>query len=801
MESFITEADRSHFFLRIVVHQQPSDNTVASADSRRMCIGTLSHIHIVDLVGSSPVEGRQFNLASEEDRIARRETQLQLLSFTKVLGEMAAMNRESEEFRAEGPSSHINKTNNSVGVRMTGSVAGVALTSARDSVLSSILAPIIQGNCKTVIVGFVKDGANHINQTRSTLAALDGVTSISCAAYRVRGVSLLSLPMIDHEIAINTNYGHAVQVVQALRSNSPGSIARSSRENTSTQQQYTHSYAPRAVSNDDTDLSIDENIDLMKIASGDFLHRPKQSNFQSNADTHDASKDRSRSLSAGSTVLRESFDNTDHQHGGKPSTAQGSTGMGVLDSIMGEFHDLMAEMQSHNSVVKESVRKLEASSQNQVDFSPLNPTNKMQRPRSYLGPIDSSVPFGGHYEHHNSGGTMRDDSVLFQNNVTSNNEVDSEEGGEGDTNSANTMENIVNALEELKRSELPGSLTRQILDSEIENLIVQKMEDMGTSIVKTLDSDPTSPERVGYGGVGPNYRLADDVNVNSSVQSLHDRKSVDFSGLPETYNSRQQASTSHAGINTHLGRYGESNDGSTEAYIEAQRKSIDSHGMSAELEREKLRRIHHDEAQAANEYRILNRNLNNQRQLQHHQQHPLTVPPAVVDNFAGIGAGLYPNNHEQLNGDIVFNRRAPPVHQPLTAPTVGSHGIDESKSARSSYNEGMMGTVTDSFLGEDNVSLVEGVHDSINGNTDVAQMQRSCNALLAAIEEGKQYQTRLEAKLVTAQEEMLEMKTQAEIDIESYKVENLRLKGQIRSLCSENSIGDVFSAFEDNVTR
>jgi hypothetical protein len=54
---------------------------------------------------------------------------------------------------------------------------------------------------------------------------------------------------------------------------------------------------------------------------------------------------------------------------------------------------------------------------------------------------------------------------------------------------------------------------------------------------------------------------------------------------------------------------------------------------------------------------------------------------------------------------------------------------------------------------------------------------------------------------VTAQEEMLEMKTQAEIDIESYKVENLRLKGQIRSLCSENSIGDVFSAFEDNVTR
>lgn len=53
---------------------------------------------------------------------------------------------------------------------------------------------------------------------------------------------------------------------------------------------------------------------------------------------------------------------------------------------------------------------------------------------------------------------------------------------------------------------------------------------------------------------------------------------------------------------------------------------------------------------------------------------------------------------------------------------------------------------------------------------EVEQLQQNVSALLSAIEEERAYRARLEAKLVTLQEEMLEARTQADIEIDGYKV-------------------------------
>jgi hypothetical protein len=60
------------------------------------------------------------------------------------------------------------------------------MTSARDSKLTTILAPIIQGNVKTSLLLFLQDGASHAAETYNLLNALNGVTEIISACMKIK---------------------------------------------------------------------------------------------------------------------------------------------------------------------------------------------------------------------------------------------------------------------------------------------------------------------------------------------------------------------------------------------------------------------------------------------------------------------------------------------------------------------------------------------------------------------------------------------------------------------------------------
>ena len=45
------------------------------------------------------------------------------------------------------------------------------------------------------------------------------------------------------------------------------------------------------------------------------------------------------------------------------------------------------------------------------------------------------------------------------------------------------------------------------------------------------------------------------------------------------------------------------------------------------------------------------------------------------------------------------------------------------------------------------------------------------------------------------------LKTQCDVDLDSQRLEVIRLKSQLRAVCEENSLADIYSAFEGEITR
>ena len=64
---------------------------------------------------------------------------------------------------------------------------GAFITSARDSRLTALLAPLIQGNCKTSLYAFVRDGEAQYRTSSSVLDLCNGLTNITCPCHRVSG--------------------------------------------------------------------------------------------------------------------------------------------------------------------------------------------------------------------------------------------------------------------------------------------------------------------------------------------------------------------------------------------------------------------------------------------------------------------------------------------------------------------------------------------------------------------------------------------------------------------------------------
>jgi hypothetical protein len=182
--------DNSHFFTRIIIHKSNKNEFKKKKIGISSTNGVISHLHIVDLIGTSPIDTVEFNKLSENERIITRGIAFQLHSFNKILYQMKSLTKSSDIYDNFNSSTlNLNKNLHAIQPIMT---------SARDSKLSSILAPILQGNTRLFMMAYVRDGKKHYQETLTTLNLIDNLTSIISACYKVKNVTLSSLNLKQH---------------------------------------------------------------------------------------------------------------------------------------------------------------------------------------------------------------------------------------------------------------------------------------------------------------------------------------------------------------------------------------------------------------------------------------------------------------------------------------------------------------------------------------------------------------------------------------------------------------------------
>jgi hypothetical protein len=123
----------------------------------------------------------------EEDRIARRTTAIQLSTLSKVLEEMRQVWKNMARTDADSDP-YLSKYS-----------AEARLTSARESKLTTLLAPMLQGNARTWFLCFFMDGVEHYQASLSTLRSIDAIMELKNPCHRVRGVDYKSLAFVRPE--------------------------------------------------------------------------------------------------------------------------------------------------------------------------------------------------------------------------------------------------------------------------------------------------------------------------------------------------------------------------------------------------------------------------------------------------------------------------------------------------------------------------------------------------------------------------------------------------------------------------
>ena len=157
-----------------------------------MCyLFSISHLSILICI---PL--RAFSSLSERERQFSRENAIQLQSLSRVLGEMKTLSCSALGDDNTRTVTELCWESDEDGLTLQQMMAGhpaVKQTSARDSKLTMLLAPIIQGNTKTSILLFAKDEEDQYKKTRCSLMAYKDVNKIQSACYRTLDVQLSDL--------------------------------------------------------------------------------------------------------------------------------------------------------------------------------------------------------------------------------------------------------------------------------------------------------------------------------------------------------------------------------------------------------------------------------------------------------------------------------------------------------------------------------------------------------------------------------------------------------------------------------
>lgn len=168
------EENKTHFFARINLFQR--DLRAIDRGTATLHTGTTSSLYLVDLLGFTDIESQYYQTLPNKDKIIVRNRNLQLQSFLQLIQEMASICRNALQYPSR-PMEHMQ--------RYAKLLESKALTSARSSKLSKLLAPIIQGNTRTVVLGFVEDSMPAFEHTRDLITQLQYVPEVRSAVYKI----------------------------------------------------------------------------------------------------------------------------------------------------------------------------------------------------------------------------------------------------------------------------------------------------------------------------------------------------------------------------------------------------------------------------------------------------------------------------------------------------------------------------------------------------------------------------------------------------------------------------------------
>jgi hypothetical protein len=294
----IREEDRGHFFSRIVIHQSRRDK-LTNADGNPFDT-MMSVLYVADLLGSSiSPDDLEIQRLDEQDKVHRRDTSLQIHSLSRLFLEMKSAAVASSSSMLDSVTTLLEKNN-----------PKLMLTSSRDSKLTTLLGPIITGNCLTSIFIYLVQGEAHYSQSKATLQATDGLMQVVSPVYRIKNVPLEALKLKSYETVLP-----AALLYPSLLNSPVSNMHHGNRSPPKLHGSYEDSINQYA---DYADL------DLAKLASPDlYLATPKKQSSSS-----------SSRLPVSDLPQRT-----------PPVTKASSR----VDNIMGEFHSLMAKVDSADS--------------------------------------------------------------------------------------------------------------------------------------------------------------------------------------------------------------------------------------------------------------------------------------------------------------------------------------------------------------------------------------------------------------------------------------------------------------------
>eukprot|EP01033_Poteriospumella_lacustris_P007775 gene7775-5593_t len=181
------EENKTHFFARINLFQR--DLRAIDRGTATLHTGTTSSLYLVDLVGFTDIDSHYYKTLPNKDKIIVRNRNLQLQSLLQLVQEMASICRNALQYPSR-PMEHMQ--------RYAKLLESKALTSARSSKLSKLLAPIIQGNTRTVVLGFVEDSIPAFEHTRDLITQLQYVPEVRSAVYKLEDVPFHDLDFKSH---------------------------------------------------------------------------------------------------------------------------------------------------------------------------------------------------------------------------------------------------------------------------------------------------------------------------------------------------------------------------------------------------------------------------------------------------------------------------------------------------------------------------------------------------------------------------------------------------------------------------